>query len=244
MSRKTFSTNDALFSLDELHFSDLYLLQCRIDGFNKISTGVICNHHRKKYLDYYSTYQDKCCDPLNRHKKSIKKDLRIISIEKSNIFYSFFKKKLIPGNKLRKTCENSINSNLSGSSSHVEVENETLHVEDNLDQNKINQSESQQSNISSKISYSNTDSSGSIYKTSSHELESLINLCEELNVPPLKKQKLSEDRLKKRAQKLILNLLPKLIQKVSKVYNTDVLLFENTVTTNIVQDSFALRVRK
>lgn len=241
-----FSIHMALNNLDELSKDDLCLLHYRIKDFKR-TNGTICNFHKCRYLSYYLLLVYKCCDPFNKHKKIIETDLRIISIKTSRIFSEMFHKKLVPGDKLCRNCEFIIKSNLCENTTIVAAENkeqEILQGNDDLPaegivthpNEPISAPESQQSTRNVEV-----NSSGSNYQSESQELQLFDNILKEFNIPNLKPQKLSKDRLAKKAETLIYTLLPKLGEKFSKFYDIEMPQFTNTITENIGQDSFALK---
>ena len=45
--------------------------------------STVCFHHKKIFLDLYSTWQKNCCNPFDFHKAPVKKGLRIITLEQA-----------------------------------------------------------------------------------------------------------------------------------------------------------------
>ena len=75
-----------MVNIEELSAEDQCLLKnrCEIDTFE--ATSTICLHHKKIYLDLYSSLQKKCCNPFDLHTTttSVKGGLRTLSIDEAN----------------------------------------------------------------------------------------------------------------------------------------------------------------
>lgn len=54
---KSLSKKTCLHNLKDLPSDNLILLEYRVQTFTKESQGFICDHHKVKYLDYYSSLQ-------------------------------------------------------------------------------------------------------------------------------------------------------------------------------------------
>ncbi|XP_054709426.1 ARL14 effector protein-like [Uloborus diversus] len=90
-------------STKNLSESELTLLKLRTGASNELKT--ICLHHQCVYLQKYEFLQKCCCDPFERHKSSIQKGLRIVTLELSRtISAKGFQVK--PGQKLCANCRN------------------------------------------------------------------------------------------------------------------------------------------
>lgn len=71
--------------------------------------GKICLHHEQVYLQKYThLFGQTCCDPFKRHKKPIKKSLRLITLETAKKSHGL----LLPGRKICPTCETSMKDSL------------------------------------------------------------------------------------------------------------------------------------
>lgn len=60
----------------------------------------ICTHHDAKLLKYYTSYQKKCCDPLDRHQKPARTNLKVVTLE----MHQNLSEKIIPGQKICRKC--------------------------------------------------------------------------------------------------------------------------------------------
>lgn len=56
---------------------DLLLHRCELDSISE--EDVICLHHKKVFLDLYSSLQKKCCNPFNLHQDVKRKGLRPVT---------------------------------------------------------------------------------------------------------------------------------------------------------------------
>lgn len=98
---ETFTVSKDVFPLSELSDDDLYALQARL-GLKIDTLKDICNHHMCTYLRYYSRNHMCCCDPLDRHSKKVKSQLREITVK---LAQETTVVQLIPGKKLCATCQ-------------------------------------------------------------------------------------------------------------------------------------------
>lgn len=62
---KTFSHKQLLHKLDKLEEENVTLLKFRLN-IQFPPNGSICEHHKLKYLDYFTLLQKKCCDPFKK----------------------------------------------------------------------------------------------------------------------------------------------------------------------------------
>ncbi|GBN96229.1 hypothetical protein AVEN_174177-1 [Araneus ventricosus] len=87
-----------LKELGEFTVEDRELLHLRLGNkFEKI-----CFHHEQVYLQKYThLFGQTCCDPFKRHKKIVKKSLRIITLDTAKKSLGL----LLPGKKICPTCE-------------------------------------------------------------------------------------------------------------------------------------------
>ena len=46
--------------------------------------AVICLHHKKVFLDLYSSLQKKCCNPYEVHEDASRKGLRTVALNQAN----------------------------------------------------------------------------------------------------------------------------------------------------------------
>jgi hypothetical protein len=100
----TYTPVKKLQCVSELSEEEKDLIHLR-SGINLSEFKYICSHHSYYYLNAFESYQTICVDPLKKHKKPIKKSLRIVSLS--------FSKQLIkknihikPGQKICSTCRN------------------------------------------------------------------------------------------------------------------------------------------
>ena len=70
-----------MIRIDDLSSDDLNLLKHRTDISEIVPDSTICFHHKKIYLDLYSSLQRKCCNPFDLHKAPMTKGLRVVSLE-------------------------------------------------------------------------------------------------------------------------------------------------------------------
>ncbi|GBL74436.1 ARL14 effector protein [Araneus ventricosus] len=95
----------AIQAIEKLSETDLNLLKLRTDSNYELKT--ICLHHQSVFLKNYEFLQKVCCDPFKKHKTTIKKMLRVVTVEQSRIIlYKGFKVK--PGQKLCASCRNKL----------------------------------------------------------------------------------------------------------------------------------------
>lgn len=77
-------------------------------GLDKVQRGaLICRYHIQKFLKLFETNEKYCCDPLKYHKSSIRRDIRIISNEKSILFNMVLTEvegRCVPGQKICQNC--------------------------------------------------------------------------------------------------------------------------------------------
>ncbi|GBM26790.1 Zinc transporter ZIP11, partial [Araneus ventricosus] len=98
-------TQKAIQAIEKLSETDLNLLKLRTDSNYELKT--ICLHHQSVFLKNYEFLQKVCCDPFKKHKTTIKKMLRVVTVEQSRIIlYKGFKVK--PGQKLCASCRNKL----------------------------------------------------------------------------------------------------------------------------------------
>ena len=105
---KTYSSVQILHSINSFSTEEVRLLRFRIDNYFSLE-DTICSFHKYKYLDYFSSYMSKCCDPFKMHKKSITgSNLRSMSLRFCNETLNKIMIKLKPGDKICVNCENKI----------------------------------------------------------------------------------------------------------------------------------------
>lgn len=90
--------------LNSLTSNDISLLCLRLPGLGNIEKGNICDHHSRRFLKYFSTYEQKCVDPFNKHTRSVKTNLRIIDLQLVQDFKRANDTSLIPGQKVCTNC--------------------------------------------------------------------------------------------------------------------------------------------
>lgn len=103
---KNFTLAKKLHNIKDLAPEDISLLKHRLDNiYFKIEHGVICDHHKCLYLDYFSRNYSKCCDSFSKHKNPVKDRLSIIDLQLTNDCLAYLSTKLVPGNKICKHCK-------------------------------------------------------------------------------------------------------------------------------------------
>ncbi|GBL70482.1 hypothetical protein AVEN_232495-1 [Araneus ventricosus] len=95
----------AIQAIEKLSETDLNLLKLRTDSNYELKT--ICLNHQSVFLKNKEFLQKVCCDPFKKHKTTIKKILRVVTVEQSRIIsYKGFKVK--PGQKFCASCRNKL----------------------------------------------------------------------------------------------------------------------------------------
>jgi hypothetical protein len=95
-------------------------LLSRRSNINIEQCNQLCKVHYDRFIRLYTVNQKKCCDPFKKHKKTIAKDLRTISLE--FVREVEHKIKLIPGQKLCKHCLIAVNKTNTSTDSSTEDE--------------------------------------------------------------------------------------------------------------------------
>jgi hypothetical protein len=102
----SYCPKQGFISVDELSPDEKVMLLHRIDI--QPDMGVypsnICYHHKMTFLDYFESLERTCCDPLDIHKKSIRKSLRSIDMNMALFLSSQGHKKIKAGQKLCPSC--------------------------------------------------------------------------------------------------------------------------------------------
>lgn len=96
----SYTQKKCIHKLESVPEEDTSLLKFRIDDYHRVSKGTICEHHKKLYLDYFSSFKYKCCDPFKKHKKNINTNLRILKLEICKSALEILLLKLAPGDKV------------------------------------------------------------------------------------------------------------------------------------------------
>lgn len=71
--------NKGLINVSDLSMEKLELLRWRTD-LKKEDLVTLCLHHESVFLTHFESFQWKCCDPYNLHKKAVRTALRPISV--------------------------------------------------------------------------------------------------------------------------------------------------------------------
>lgn len=244
---ETYSDNKLLHNLSELSEENIYLLKLRLQDeqfFEQISDGKICHYHKLRFLDYFSSYKYKCCDPLKKHKQNITKLLSIIRLETCENFNTILSEvhsiNLIPGDKWCRNCEvlmkQIVEQNVDNS--------EPMEIEDVHEEQNIARGDSATLSQGNSIFESFTSqpcSSGSYYQSNSQNVNSINSILRELNIDPINKFKLSTERLQKQAEEILLEVLDKLTQKINNAYDLNISSFNRQITHNLIEDSYTLK---
>jgi hypothetical protein len=79
---------------------EIILWRAGVEDGNVNEEHTICMFHEQAYFTKYESRQTKCCDPLKRHKRTVKSNLRIVSCEQAKqIGYN-----VKPGQKICTSC--------------------------------------------------------------------------------------------------------------------------------------------
>lgn len=113
-----------LISVVQLDAMDGKLIAYRI-GIDEDKMKKICYHHKEALLTRYEYFEKRCCNPFKNHKKTIKGDLRPISVEMA--YEAKAKLALIPGQKLCPLCRRKVRELFSNDE---ELQFETMCVSD------------------------------------------------------------------------------------------------------------------
>ena len=174
-----------------------------------VSNKFICDHHICKYVTRYTSRQRKYCNCFNNHSKSVVNNLIMISADKCEKFRNITKINLDPGNKYCKNCEFKITSIIKNS----EKENA---LNDGLNVNN-DQQFSSNSQVSSSSQLCTSDSSEDI--SLSQGFQRLNKILAGFNEPPLKREKLNDDRLKNKTYSILESMNSKFVETVNKRLN-------------------------
>lgn len=245
--------NSVKIPLSDLSDKDLlyldYKLKTSLRKFQ--SNRFICQKHKSYYVDYYSNYRKKCCDPLNKHVNIVKSNMRVISEALSNEYYALSLIRLIPGDKLCHNCELEISDLIKTHSKEKEsIKNESCEPTPKrkravcLDQYSdfVDPTLSIYNNLFENMPESSSGSSKSIFMTHSQEAGQLNKICDELGLSHPKIRKLSTDRKEKAAISLLTNIEAQVAKKICNVFQIhEDFCSINIVTDNLVEDSRSLR---
>lgn len=106
----TFSKHRGLLKLSDLPKDDQQLIRLR-SGLEDTQAGDVCYYHRFLFLDKYESFQKVCSDPFNSHKKRVKLNLRVVSVELAKtLSVMCLEKNIKPGQKLCINCTKKCNS--------------------------------------------------------------------------------------------------------------------------------------
>lgn len=94
-----------LHKINTLSEEDREILKLRVTGLKEIDDQSICDSHYKRYIQFYSSAEWKCCDPYSVHSKSVQNDLHIATLGFSKNVQKICKLSIIPGKKLCKNCQ-------------------------------------------------------------------------------------------------------------------------------------------
>lgn len=225
----SYSKSKDIYNLNTFTWTDKELLRYRVNNFLPSDNDTICNHHKCKYLDYYTEkYGRNCCDPFKKHKKSIKENLRELDMETCRDYLNAFFIKLIPGQQVCANCQKAIATDVKRyreTTKEVTIAN-VEPVKFNLRKREMNpqqgqsltQSQTSESSTSS-LQHQNSDSS---YYTSSQELEQFEKI---LNLAGVSRPNLNKLPLNKRQthiEQIIGEVCSKLSSKFSTLFNIQV----------------------
>ena len=208
-----FTNKTNLFNLEDFTSDDLLLLEYRVPNFKKESKGSICGHHKCKFLNYYESMQRKCCEPLQKHGAK-SGNLRKVSLQMSNDFQKISNVIIIPGQKLCPTYYEEVRKQIKSLTEETEATRMIEVISDEVSERKTrsNIARTVESEVFASVSNielseeSDTPKSnstpGSVYLTESQEIENkckgLKRILDVFDLPLPKRQKISEDQLKKK----------------------------------------------
>lgn len=202
----------------------------------------ICNRHKHKFIDSYTAERKKCCDPNEIHKNAVRGDLRIITLNLSNEYYKEAKKRLIPGNKLCKRCEQKIKECLAETNEKKDTRNDSQRPV-RIVPASVDASASLvkgMSNLESYPSNSSQGSEGSEFLTCSQGRTTLKNVCQELRMPDLDLSRVSLPRREKLAVDFLTDVQTRLIRQIKDAFDLDLNSSITPVTDSCIQDSVSL----
>lgn len=99
----SYGAKKAIENINDLSEDEQIFLKLRTESEQELHT--ICLHHKSTFLKKFEYLQKLCCGPIKRHKKPIKKALRAINVQQSEIIMSK-EYKMKPGQKLCSSCRN------------------------------------------------------------------------------------------------------------------------------------------
>ena len=107
--KKTFTRSVSQKTKNEFTEEDMNLIKRRASYIDADFT--ICMHHEQLFLHKYGLNQKKCCDPMKKHKKSVKTSIREIALQEADSYVSLGIY-VIPGQKLCPSCKIALNNKL------------------------------------------------------------------------------------------------------------------------------------
>lgn len=241
-----------LYKLDSLSVEDIKLLKYRIDNFHTISNGQICDHHKQIWLHRYSSSKRKCCDPFNKHDKTISSDLRILSIEICENILKNLLIKLIPGDKVCKRCESLLKTKINSEETNLQsLQSSDLADVASCSNMQLRQSTriktEEKSSVCGPIlpeSQSSTSSIGSSkssdFVTLSQESTVIDKVLTALDLPCFKNQPLFKTRRLNYAENVVTDVCKLFAEKLSHVSGVTIEV-PGAVYNNIFEDSIILK---
>lgn len=208
----TFTRKNDIVRLETLSKEDLKLLKFRINDFYSICNGTICDHHRYVHLNYFSNLKYKCCDPFAKHNKNVTSYLRILPLEMCEAALNSILLKLVPGDKICKSCFESVQEKIRSVHNDLNNSNEInpspscsgtqpIHPKRQSIKVEVNYvSESQQSTISS---VSSNVSNLSDYTTLSQDQRKMNTISSCLNLSMLDVDLMKKQQNKCHAKDLV-----------------------------------------
>lgn len=250
---KTYNAKRVLHKLEDLPPEQISLFIYRIENFYSIENGTICEHHHNTYITYFSNLSNKCCDPLNRHKNKIHKDLRILELDFCDSTLKHLKLKLIPGHKICKNCETLLKNKMTifESTEPTSFANEKMDIDSDCEIENVALRRSER-NIDKEVNYVENlcsqpgSSQNSYFSSISSEFFTFSQGQRELNaslkilgMPDINNTSFFKTRRTTDANKLIHDVCKNIAQKVSVAFDTEVIIPES-VTKNVIEDSLVL----
>lgn len=217
----SYGAQKAIENVNDLSEDEQILLKLRTESEQELQT--ICLHHKSIFLKKFEFLQKLCCDPIKKHKKPIKKALRAINVQQSEIIMSKGYK-IKPGQKLCSSCRNLLlKSEESKAASYDEKE-------------CLSQDDSDEKEVLSHASDDIGLPSEEFFELEKKETLNLLNASfTEAGSSPLKLHALSEHSKKHYGKRKLEQLKENVKQKIEKVLEVELPMEESESEETIQQ---------
>lgn len=105
---KRFRANNSQHKTNTLSKEELEFLHLRVPNLKDTKDKSICDYHYKRYLLYYSSVEEKCCDPWKTHSKKVQLNLKIVDLKLSKAVKKCCNLSIVPGKKVCFNCNNQL----------------------------------------------------------------------------------------------------------------------------------------